>query len=51
MLLQPDLCLWLGPGAYPRVEHQKGASLRPAAALRANIRIVWKGLPGINILA
>jgi len=36
------------PVAYPRVEHLKGASLRKALALPANIRQGWKGLPGTN---
>ena len=31
------------PGAYPRAEHKKGAP-----AVRANIRLGWKGLPGTN---
>ncbi len=31
-------------GAYPRVEHLKGA-------LPTNIRLGWKGLPGTNTLA
>jgi hypothetical protein len=39
------------PGAYPKVEHLKGASLRKALALFANIRLDWKGLPGTNALA
>jgi len=39
------------PGAYPRVEHLKGASLRKALALPANIRQGWKSLPGTNTLA
>jgi hypothetical protein len=33
-------------GAYPRVEHLKGASLGPA-----NIRLGWRGLPETNTLA
>jgi len=36
------------PGAYPRVEHLKGASLGLSLALPANIRLGWKGLPGPN---
>ncbi len=39
------------PGAYPRVEHLKGAALEEAVALLANIRLGWKGLPGTNTLA
>jgi hypothetical protein len=39
------------PGAYPRVEHLKGASLGWAPALLANIRLGWKGFPGTNTLA
>jgi len=35
-------------GAYPRLEHLKGASLGKALALPANIRL---GLPGTNTLA
>ncbi len=38
-------------GAYPRLEHLKGASLRKAVALPANIREGWKYLPGTNTLA
>jgi len=33
------------------VEHLKGASLRWALASLANIRLSWKGLPGVNTLA
>jgi hypothetical protein len=29
------------PGAYPRVEHLKGASLESALVLPANIRLGW----------
>jgi predicted small integral membrane protein len=43
--------LWARPGAYPRVEHLKGPSLRLALALSANIRLGWKGLSGTNTLA
>ncbi len=39
------------PGAYPTVEHLKGASLGLTPALPANIRLGWKGLPGTNALA
>ncbi len=39
------------PGAYPRVEHLKGALLGLAPALQVNIRLGWKGLPGTNALA
>ncbi len=35
----------IGPGAYPRVEHLKGASLGKYLALPTNIRLGWKGLP------
>jgi len=38
-------------GAYPRVEHIKGASFGLAPALSENIRLSWKGLPGTNALA
>ncbi len=44
-------CLWARPGAYPRVEYLKGASLGPSPALPANTRLNWKGLPGTNTLA
>jgi hypothetical protein len=37
------------PGAYPRVEYLKDASL--GQALTSNIRLDWKGLLGTNILA
>jgi hypothetical protein len=47
-LLGQVLYLWVRPGAYPRVEHPKGASL---GALLANIRLGWKGLPETNNLA
>ncbi len=43
--------LWVRPGAYPRVEHFKGASLKKALALPANIRLGCRGLPGMNTLA
>jgi hypothetical protein len=39
------------PGAYPRVEHLKGASLVWAPALPANIGLGWKDFPGTNTLA
>jgi hypothetical protein len=38
-------------GAYIRVEHLKGASLRQALVLPTNIRLGWKGLTGPNTLA
>jgi len=38
-------------GAYPRVEHQKGASLDKALALFANISLGWNGFPWTNTLA
>ncbi len=38
-------------GAYPRVEHLQGASLRQAPALPTIIRLGWKGLPETNTLA
>jgi hypothetical protein len=31
-------------GAYPRVEHLKGASFELSPAITANIRLGWKGL-------
>jgi hypothetical protein len=33
-------------GAYPRVEHLKGVSLRYTPALPTNNILGWKGLPG-----
>jgi len=39
------------PGAYPRVEHLKSASLGQAPASPANIRLGWKSLSGTNSLA
>jgi hypothetical protein len=39
------------PGAYPRVEHLKDASLGKALALLTNIRLGWIGFPGTNTLA
>jgi hypothetical protein len=39
------------PGAYPRVEQLKGASLGLAPALPANIKLDWIGFPGTNTLA
>ncbi len=39
------------PRAYPRVEHQQGASLRWAPALATSIRLSYRGLPGANTLA
>ncbi len=44
-------CLRVRPGAYPRVENLKGASLGQALALTAKIRLSWKGLEGTNALA
>jgi hypothetical protein len=44
-------CLWVSSGAYPRVAHLKGASLRSAPAFLVNIRLDWEGLPGTNTLA
>jgi hypothetical protein len=43
--------LWAKPGAYPRVEHLKDASLVKAPALPASIRLGWNSLPGKNTLA
>jgi len=40
-----------GQGAYPRVEHLKGALIGRALALLANISLGWKGLPGTNTQA
>jgi hypothetical protein len=44
-------CLWVRPGAYPKVEHLKGAFLASALDLVANIRLGWLGLPGTKTLA
>jgi len=33
------------PGAFPIVEHLKGASIGYGPALPTNIRLGWKGLP------
>ncbi len=44
-------CLRARPGAYPRVEHLKGASIGQVLALPTNIRLGYKGLPGTNTLA
>jgi hypothetical protein len=38
-------------GAYPRVEHLKGASLGKTPAVSADIRQGLKGLQGTNALA
>ncbi len=46
--LKPSLMFVGKAGAYPRLEHLKGASLGKTPALPANIRL---GLPGINTLA
>jgi hypothetical protein len=43
-------CLRVRPGAYPRVEQLKGASVGYDPALPANFRPGWKGLPGTNAL-
>ncbi len=42
---------WARPGAYPRVEHLKVASLEYASALPANIRLDFKGSADTNTLA
>jgi hypothetical protein len=39
-------CRNLRIGAYPRVEHVKGASLGWALTLHANIRLGWKAYKG-----
>jgi len=44
-------CLWVRPGACPRVEYLKGVRLGLALALTADIRLGWKGLAGTNSLA
>jgi hypothetical protein len=48
---QPSQLFWVMPGAYPRVEHLKDASLEYNLALLTNIGLDWKNLPGINALA
>ncbi len=35
-----SLDLWVRPGAFPRVEHMKGASFGQPLALLTNIRLV-----------
>jgi hypothetical protein len=44
-------CFWVMPGAYPRVDHLKDASLEYALALLTNIGLGWKNLLGTNALA
>jgi hypothetical protein len=44
-------CLSVTSGAYPRVEHLKGASLVYPPVLSTNIRLGWRGLLGTNTLA
>ncbi len=39
-------CLWVRPGAYPRVELLKGAYFGEGFRLTANNRLGWEGLPG-----
>ncbi len=46
---QPSLMV--RPGAYPRMEHLKGALLGQTPALPTNIRLGWKYLPATNTLA
>jgi hypothetical protein len=41
---------WVRPGAYPRVEHYKDASLRKDPTLLANITFASKSLPRPNTL-
>ncbi len=50
-LFKPSLILWVRPGAHPRVETVKGASLGYALASSAHIRLGWESLPGTNTLA
>ena len=50
-LQQITMVFQSSPGAYPRVEYLKGASLSYALALPANIRLVSRGLPVSNTLA
>ncbi len=42
---QLSLMLWVRPGAYPIVEHLKGALLGLALTLLANVRLEWLDLP------
>jgi len=44
-------CLWVRPGAYPKVGYLKGTSHGYAQALLKNIRLGWKVLPGAKTLA
>ncbi len=46
-LVHPSL-ICVRPGAYPRVEHLKGALLGQTPALPTNIRLGWKSLSGTN---
>jgi len=43
------LCSWVNLGAYPRVEHLEGPSLRYIPALLANIKQGWKGFQGETV--
>jgi hypothetical protein len=47
----PVLCLWVRPGAYPRVEHLKGFLLGQAPDLLTIIVLGFKGLQGTEALA
>ncbi len=40
--------LWVRPGAYSKVDLLKVVLLGYVVALPVNIRLGWKGLPGIN---
>ncbi len=44
-------CLWVRPGAYPRVEPLKGVSLGWASTLPTNTIQSYKDLQGTNTLA
>ncbi len=41
----------VGPGTYPRVEHQNDVSYRWDVDLLENIRLGCEGIPRINYLA
>jgi hypothetical protein len=43
--------LWVRPGTYPRLGHQKGALFGQTPALPTNIGLGWKGLRGTNTIA
>jgi hypothetical protein len=42
--------MWVRPRTYTKLENLKGASLKYALALPANIRLGWKNQPGASLL-